>query len=189
MLNRNEILEKLKKELEAERFKHSLRVEKIALKLGEKYRVNKNQIAAAALLHDCARRYDRRGLLKKARLIGLKIDPIRKFEPKLFHAEISAHLARTEFGIRSAKVLRAIRRHTTGAVKMSELEKIVYLADHIEEERGFAGVEKIRKLAFKNLDQAVFEAASNMLRFLLKNKLPIYPDTVRTRNSALQRLL
>lgn len=182
MPERDEILARLKRSLDRERYQHSLRVEKTALALGKKFGVSASLVSPAALLHDCSRRYDRPGLLRWARKIGLKIDPIRRFEPKLFHAEISAWLARHEFGIRSAKVLRAIRLHTVGAAGMTGLEKIVYLADHIEEGRRFSGVNKIRRLAFRDLDRAIAAATSNMLAYLLKNNLPIYPATVATRN-------
>lgn len=188
MTNRNRIIKKLGETLDPERFEHSLRVEKIALALGKRYRVNLKNISPAALLHDCARRYDRKELLRKAREAGLEIDPVRKLEPKLFHGEIGARLARDEFGIRSPDILRAIRHHTTGAPAMSKLEKIIYLADHIEEGRDFPGVGKLRNLAFKNMDRAIFESASSMLRFLLDKKLPIYPETISTRNSFLEKL-
>lgn len=183
MPKRNEIIKRLKETLDRERFDHSLRVEKIALKLGKKYRVDPKKISLAALLHDCARRYGRKELLKVAKKLGLAIDPVRRFEPKLFHPEIGMQLAKAEFGVRSAEVLRAIRNHTTGADRMTKLEKIIYLADHIEEGRDFKGVGNLRNLAFKDLDRAVFESSSAMLRYLLDKKLPIYPETVRTRNS------
>lgn len=182
MPNRRQIIKKLKATLDPERFEHSLRVEKIALALGKRYRVSQKNISLAALLHDCARRYDRKGLLKKAREMGLAVDAVKRSEPKLFHGEIGARLAGKEFGVKAPDIPNAIRRHTTGAPGMSKLEKIIYLADHIEEERNFRGVHKLRSLAFKDLDQAVFEAASSMLRFLLSKKLPIHPETLRTRN-------
>ena len=182
MPERSEIVNQLKAALDAERFEHSLRVEKTALALGKKWGVSREKIIPAALLHDCARRYDRRRLLKEAGKIGLEIDPIRRFEPKLFHAEISAYLAEKEFGIRSKAVLQAIRRHTVGAAGMSKLDKVIYLADHIEEGRDFAGVKKIRALAFKDLDRAVLLSTGNMIRYLVDFGLPIYPGTVETRN-------
>jgi predicted HD superfamily hydrolase involved in NAD metabolism len=165
-----------------------LRTEKIALALAAKYRVGKKSAAIAALLHDCARRYSRPGLLKQARKLGLAIDPIRQLEPKLFHGEIGAWLARHEFGVRSAAILNAIRRHTTGAPGMTKLDKIIYLADHIEEGRDFAGVSKLRRLAFRDLDRAIYESTSAMVRFLVNRDLPVYQPTVETRNYFLAKL-
>lgn len=186
VLSRKEILKRLN--LDQERLEHTLRVEKIALKLGARWKESKRKIIYAALLHDCARRYHRDQLLKIAKKIGLEIDPVRKFEPKLFHAEIGAFLAKNEFGVKSKEVLRAIELHTTGAPKMSKLEKIIYLADHIEEGRKFSGVDRLRKLAFKNLNLAILESTSMMLKYLLKKNLPIYPKTIETRNYYLSKL-
>lgn len=185
---RIKIIKKLKETLDPERFEHSLRVEKIALALGRRWKVSKKKIIPAALLHDCARRFDRKELLREAVKLSLKIDPVRRFEPKLFHAEISACLAKKEFGINSAEILRAIRLHTVGAAGMSKLEKIIYLADHIEEGRNFQGVKKMRALAFKNLDQAILASTTNMLKYLLEKRLPIYPGTIQTRNYFLFKL-
>lgn len=185
---RAEIIKKLKETLDRQRFAHSLRVEKIALALGKKWKVAKNKIILAALLHDCARRYNRKELLRIARKIGLEIDAIRKSEPKLFHAEISAYLAKKEFGIKDPKVLQAIKLHTLGATGMSKLEKIIYLSDHIEEGRRYAGVKKVRSLTFKNLDKAMVESTSAMLNYLLRKKVPIYPTLLETRNYYLFRI-
>ncbi len=182
MPERKEIIKALKETLGPERFEHSLRVEKIAVALARKYRVSTKKAGLAALLHDYSRKFTREELLKQAKKFGLKIDPIRKFEPKLFHAELSALLVKRDFGITSPEILEAIKKHTVGAPKMTKLEKIIYLSDHIEEGRDFCGVKKTRRLAFKNLDQAVIESTSNMLEYLLKEGLPIYPGTIQTRN-------
>lgn len=175
--------------LDPERFKHSLRVEKIALALGSKWKVRKELIIPAALLHDCGRRYQRKDLLRQATKLGLELDPIRRFEPKLFHAEISADIARKEFGIKTKEVLRAIASHTVGRPGMSKLEKVIYLADHIEEGRGFKGVEETRKLSFRDLDRAVVDSSGKMIEYLLKRRLPVFPGTVQTRNHYILKLI
>ena len=182
MSSRKAIISQLKEVLSQDRFEHSLRVEKTALALARKYRVNLKKASLAALLHDYARQYGRPELVKQAKRHGLPVDPISQFEPKLLHAELSAILAKRDFGIKAADILRAIARHTLGAPKMSKLEKVVYLADHIEEGRDFAGVDKIRKLAFTDMDRAILESTATMLQHLLAERLPIHPETIRTRN-------
>lgn len=187
MKRRALIIKKLKQELDPARFKHSLGVEKTALALARRYRVSKQKTSLAALLHDCARKYDRPALLRQAKKFGLKIDPVSRFEPKLFHAELSALLAKQDFGIRSAEILNAIRKHTLGAPGMRKLEKIIFLADHIEEGRDFAGVKKLRQLAGRDLDQAIVASTSLTLKHLLAKGLPVHPGSIRTRNHYLLR--
>ena len=46
-------------------------------------------------------------------------------------------------------ILNAIRYHTTGRAEMSKLEKIIYIADMIEPNRKFDGVEALREIAQK----------------------------------------
>lgn len=176
------ILDKLRKTLNSERYEHSQRAEKIAVRLARKHGVSQESAAIAALLHDCARRYSRPELLSVAKKIRLKLDPIRRFEPKLFHGEIGAYIARIEFGIRSKAILQAIANHTTGRPGMSALEKIIFLADHLEEGRSFSGIGNIRRLAARDMDKAIAASASAKLKFLLAHDLPIYPATIETRN-------
>ncbi|MBN2057932.1 MAG: bis(5'-nucleosyl)-tetraphosphatase (symmetrical) YqeK [Candidatus Saganbacteria bacterium] len=187
MPQRNKIIERLAEELDKERFDHSLRVEQTALKLAKRYGVAARQVSLAALLHDCARRYDRPGLLRQARKHGIVVDAVSRAEPKLLHAELSAILAKKEFGIRDKRVLNAIRRHTIGAPAMSRLEQVIYLADHLEEGRQFRGVNDLRRLVKKDLNKAMVGSTTNMLEFLLKQGLPIHPGTIATRNYYLMR--
>jgi predicted HD superfamily hydrolase involved in NAD metabolism len=158
-------------------------VEKIALALAKKHGESVSLVIPAALLHDCGRRFGRRDLLRQAAALGLPLDPVSRFEPKLLHAAIGAALARREFGVRSAAVLRAIRSHTVGAPGMDRLAKIIFLADHIEEGRRFAGVKKVRRLAFRDLDKAIIASLTGTIAYLLAKKFPVFPGTVVTRNS------
>jgi predicted HD superfamily hydrolase involved in NAD metabolism len=185
--SREEIIKRLKETLDPQRFEHSLRVEKIALKLAARYRVNKQQASLAALLHDCARRYDRPGLLREAKKLGLKIRPLDRAEPKLLHGELGVRLARQEFRVKTLPVLAAIRWHTTGKPGMSKLAKVIYLADHVEEGRDHAAAGRLRKLAFRQLDRAIAAAASAQLEYLLQRGVPVDPATLETRNSYLKK--
>lgn len=168
--------------LPKERYEHSLSVEKVALDLARHYGISPEKASIAGLLHDSARGLGSPGLIKKAEEIGLHIDPIQRFEPKLLHAPLSAYIAKTEFGITDPEILLAIERHTVGAEDMSPLEKVIYLADHIEPGRDYEDVEKIRSLAYKNMDKAIAQCASSMIKALIRKGLPVYPLTVTTRN-------
>ena len=52
-------------------------------------------------------------------------------------------------------VVEAIRSHTTGKANMNMLEKIIYVADYMEPNRDFPGVERLRELAFSDMDAAL----------------------------------
>ena len=185
MAHLDDIKARLKKLLPKERFDHSLRVEKEALRLARHYGVSKSKAAIASLLHDCSRYLDRKQMLKQALSWGLKVGPMERFEPKLLHAKLSAVIARKKFKITDRAVLKAIERHTLGAEKMGRLDKILYLADHIEVSRDYKGVKEVRKLALRDLDAAISRSTGAMISHLLSMNLPIHEQTVKTRNAHL----
>ncbi|MBI5399497.1 bis(5'-nucleosyl)-tetraphosphatase (symmetrical) YqeK [Candidatus Saganbacteria bacterium] len=182
MPTKADILSKLKACLAPNRFAHSLRVEKIAVNLARQYRILVAKASLAALLHDYARQYDSPQLLQQARKFGLKIDAYSRAEPKLLHGKLGALLAKRDFDITAKDVLAAIKQHTLGKPGMSKLAKIIYLADHLEEGRGFPWLRRLRRLAFRDLDQAVGQAAARIIIYLLRHNLPIHPGGLRTRN-------
>jgi predicted HD superfamily hydrolase involved in NAD metabolism len=178
---------KLKELLPRDRYEHSLRVERSALALAKHYRVPVSKASTAALLHDCSRFLSPGQMLAKAIALGLKVGRTEKFQPKLLHARLSAIFARKLFKVTDRQVLTAIERHTVGAEKMSCLDQIIYLADHIEEERDYQGVHEVRKLAYRDINAAVAASTSHMIAALLKKGLPVFEETVKTRNAHLLR--
>ena len=52
-------------------------------------------------------------------------------------------------------MVSAIHSHTTGKAGMNILEKIIYVADYMEPNRSFDGVEALRDAAFTDIDKAM----------------------------------
>ena len=97
----------------------------------------------------------------------------------LAHAPAGAQIARRLFGIRDEGVLSAIRWHTTGRPGMTELEKIIYVADYIEPFRGqMVNLDKARRIAYTDLDQAVSFMAENTVRYVESRGEEIDPITL-----------
>ena len=77
-------------------------------------------------------------------------------------------------------ILNAIRFHTSGRANMSALEKLIFLADMVEEDRYFDGVDEIRKFFYQgDLDGAMRVALQQSLSFLQKKGAEIYPLTLQ----------
>ena len=95
----------------------------------------------------------------------------------MLHGPVGAKLVEQELGICDAQVLAAIAHHTTGAPGMSRLEEIVYLADLLEENRNFEGVEKLRQALDYGLEQAIEQAMAHELAYLQKQGGQVHPDT------------
>ena len=101
----------------------------------------------------------------------------------LLHGYAAVTIARERYGITDQVLLGAIAHHTTGAEQMSTLEKIIFLADYIEVNRDFDGVDDLRKAARRNLDEAVLLGYDSTIRHLLDQGKPIFVGTVVNRNA------
>jgi predicted HD superfamily hydrolase involved in NAD metabolism len=121
-----------------------------------------------------------------ARDEGIEIDPVCEATPHLLHADVSAIVARRQFGMQDEDVLQAIAHHTLGQPKMSPLSCVVYLADSLEPSRGNSQkLERLRLVSQQNLYQAVWLTCEYSLQFLFDSRCLIHPRTILTRNWAL----
>ncbi len=106
----------------------------------------------------------------------------------LLHGYAAVTIAKERYQISDTDLLAAVAHHTTGAEQMSTLEKIIFLADYIEVNRDFDGVEDLRKAAKKNLDEAVLLGYDSTIRHLLDQGKPIFVGTVVNRNAQIDVL-
>jgi predicted HD superfamily hydrolase involved in NAD metabolism len=182
MQNFDTIKEMIKEMLDRERFEHTMKVEKEAVRLAKHWGADQQKAAVAGLLHDASRYMTPAQMLAEAEESGIRIDELERQQPKLLHARLSRMIAETKFGINDTEVLHAIECHTLGVPKMSLLDKIVYIADHIEPGRSHKGVDGIRKLAYEEIDEAVLASTTNMIKALIEKGQAVHPDGMRTRN-------
>ena len=100
----------------------------------------------------------------------------------VLHQYQGAYVAKTHFAVQDQDVLNAIRYHTSGRPNMSELEKLIFLADMLEEERRYTGVDELRALFWDRtgLDKCLAEALYQTLLFLESKGGDIYPLTKAT---------
>lgn len=183
MMEESKIKKYLENALSEKRFKHSLGVAEEAERLADKYGADKKKAYLAGLVHDVAKEIDMdsaRNMLKDR--FGIRVDPVTYNVPKLLHAPLGACLAQTEFGIFDAEILDAVKYHTTAKADMSLLTKIIYMADYIEPNRDFDGVEELRKQAYQDLDEAIITGLDYTISELLSDGKMFHPDTVHARN-------
>lgn len=171
-----EMKTKLEAALPAKRYHHSVLVYETALELAKAHGIEPEKVGIAALLHDCGREIPNRENLRKAKEFGLKVDKIERNQPILLHAKLGAYLAKKKYGVKDKEILDGIRYHTTGKEYMSKLAMVVYLADLLEPDRDFEGVEDMRRLAQEDLERCIFEAYGQTMRYLLDYELLIHPD-------------
>lgn len=122
----------LKENLDEERFEHSLGVADKSAELAEKFGLDVEKARMAGLIHDCAKCISKQELVKII-TENMKVEDCELVNPKTFHAPAGAYVARKVLGIEDEEILSAIRWHTIGYKEMTDFEKVVFIADKIEE--------------------------------------------------------
>ena len=74
-------------------------------------------------------------------------------------------------------MVSAIESHTTGKANMCLLEKIIYVADYMEPNRDFPGVETLRSLAYEDITQALKLGLNMTLDMLRSQNREISPES------------
>ncbi len=95
-------------------------------------------------------------------------------------------MARYVFG-EPDEVYEAIFWHTTGKADMTLLDKILYIADYIEPNRDFEGVERLRRLAYTDLDQAMLLGVESTIQEMEERGVPVHINTILARQWLLDR--
>ncbi len=155
------------------RYVHTLGVAYLAASIAMAYKKNYEKAMVAGLLHDCAKCLPEKEILKQCVERGIAVSAAEKKQPFLLHGRLGAWYAQHKYGVKDEKILNAIRFHTTGRPDMSFVEKSIYLADYIEigrVQKTEPDLDTIRKMAFENIDLAVYYAAKNTVRYLAEKE-------------------
>ena len=140
--------------LNPNRVKHVLGCRDTAVALAKRWGANVNDAARAGILHDITKAIDGPLQLTLCDAYGKLLDDFSRRYPRTLHALTGSLVAQRIFG-ENDNVVSAIEFHTTGRADMTLLEKIIYVADYMEPNRDFPGVERLRALAFSDIDAAL----------------------------------
>ncbi|MBB5180797.1 putative HD superfamily hydrolase involved in NAD metabolism [Planomicrobium koreense] len=177
-MDQSAMLQKVKKRLPENRYNHVLGVLGTAVELAKRFNVPEEKAQVAAILHDVAKFSDRQWM--QSVIISQKMDPLLlDYHAELWHAPVGAYVASYEFGVNDEDVLNAIRYHTTGRAGMSDLEKIIYVADMVEPNRKFTGVDELRQLKEQGLDVMMEACIKHSIEFLVSKNQPVFPDSLK----------
>lgn len=162
--------------LKPSRVAHVLGCRDTAVKLAHRWGADVTDAARAALLHDITKVFDGLAQLTLAEEYGIMLDDFSRQYPKTLHALTGACVAREMFGENEA-VVRAIASHTTGKPNMNMLETIIYVADYMEPNRDFSGVERLRQLAAVDMEQALQCGLETTIAHLKDQGAAVSPDS------------
>ncbi len=186
-MNLEEVKNDLKSILTEERYTHSVGTMKKAKELATIYGENEEDASFAGLIHDIAKEMSEEEIKEYSKSHDIKIDKIEEKQLGLMHAKIGASIAKEKYGA-NEEIQKAILYHTTGNVKMDRFAKIIYLADKLEENRDYEGIEELREIAKKDLDEAIIITTDFVLEKSIKKKRLIHPDTIDLRNEILIKM-
>lgn len=162
--------------LNPNRVNHVLGCRDTAEKLALRWGADPVIAARAGILHDITKALDGPLQLTLCREYGTILDDFGQRHPKTLHALTGSLVARRIFG-EPEQVVSAIRHHTTGKADMTLMEKIIYVADYMEPCRNFPGVDRLRELAFSDLDGALRLGLEMTLENLKSRREEISPES------------
>lgn len=167
--------------IRAKRIAHVQGCEEEAVRLARHWGADEEHARRAAILHDCTKYLSLEEQLALCTRYGIELDDMERGAVKLLHSKTGAALAKHLFGEPEA-VCQAICWHTTGKPDMTLLEKILYIADYMEPTRDFAGVERLRELAYADLNAAVLLGAEMTVEEMRGYASPVHPNTLAARD-------
>lgn len=190
-------------EMSQKRFFHTAEVEKMVERLGALYCPNDiPMLRAAALLHDVTKEYSAEKQIKILLDFGINVSKQDILTPKTFHARTAALLIPSLYAeFADPALISAVRYHTTGRADMTLAEKLLYLADYIDESRTFPDCVRLREMFFgknpeemgeeerlSHLDRVLVASFDMTVAGLLADGAIISEDTVAARNFLLANL-
>ncbi len=157
--------------LPEKRLKHTADVVVCALKKVKELGLDEQRVITSATLHDCAKYIDHKTVEGFELPSGVPAPVV--------HAFLGAFIAQQVLKISDEQVLDAIRYHTSGRAGMSDLEKLVFVADMLEEGRSYEGVDELRELYEKSdFNRCFIECLKEEVLHLVNKKQYIYEKTL-----------
>ncbi|MDZ7837723.1 MAG: bis(5'-nucleosyl)-tetraphosphatase (symmetrical) YqeK [Actinomycetota bacterium] len=129
------------------------------------------------MLHDYGKMFTYEQLVAAARENNLGLTDFEIGCKPIVHSFVGDYLVARDYNINDHEILRAIKYHTIGCINMSILEKILFISDKIEETRNYDGIDRLRDLAFEDLELCLMEVYKNNIIYNVGREHMLHPDT------------
>ncbi len=143
---------------------------------------DKERLLVAVCAHDLFRDVESKKLVKISKIWNLKITKVEAFAPVLLHGKVASEYLKRRFKLSDEEILDAVAYHTSGMPTDSLIVKLLVLLDTLERGRNFDGVDELRAIAKRSLDEGYIEVIKNKIRYALNHSLLILPQTVEAWN-------
>ncbi|MBQ3264997.1 MAG: bis(5'-nucleosyl)-tetraphosphatase (symmetrical) YqeK [Ruminococcus sp.] len=161
---------------------HSLNVAEEAVRFAKKYGGDVEKARLAGLLHDVTKETDFDTQLQIIENGGIMLSELERKSPKLWHAISGACYVRDVIGIDDPDIFNAIRYHTTARADMSQLEKLIFLADFTSAERDYPDIGVIREHAQHSLEEGMLYGIKFTIGRLVGRGDLVSPDALAAYN-------
>lgn len=178
----------LKERLSKNRYHHSVCVANEAKALAQENDYDEDRAYLAGLVHDVCKEDSMENQLELMSRCKTYIDETEKTTKALYHGIAGSVFIEEEFKIYDEDIQNAVRYHTVAREGMSTLEKIVYLADLVSEDRTYSDVKKYRKTAHKDLDIGMLEALKYSIKSTVNKESEIVKSTLSAYNEYIRKL-
>lgn len=184
--DKKRLIEYIERNMTEKRRIHTYAVVEEAKRLSRQYGEDVEKAELAALFHDVFRGVSEQALNGYVRQLGLSAAYLNN--ANLAHSKIAAFIMERDYHVKDRDIINAVSFHTTGRANMSRLEKIIYLADAIEPNRNYPGVEQIRELAYEDLEKACLMSVEHSLEYVKCRGLYLDQDTVLAQDSLIEEI-
>ena len=163
---------------------HLVRVRKLARSLAERHGVDPDASELGAACHDLARHMSPDDLLEEAARLEISIHSIERYVPIMLHGPVAAAWLERDGEITDSRVIEAVRFHTTAKSGMSDVSKIVFLADKLEPNkvRRRPDLVEVLQLASVDIDTALLEYVNRQIVRGVERGDLMHPSTLEFRN-------
>ncbi|MDR2721995.1 MAG: bis(5'-nucleosyl)-tetraphosphatase (symmetrical) YqeK [Coriobacteriaceae bacterium] len=172
------------------RFKHALSVAETAEVIARAYGVDERKARLAGLIHDWDKDYSNTEIRLRATELGVASDAeLVESMPHMLHGMTGAVALKQEFPEIGDDILQAVAFHTSGALDMSDLDKVLYIADVIEPERqGRTRTGLSEGIGLVSLDELFFRTYQQVFKHLVERGSRIHPDTIKVWNHSIMKM-
>ena len=172
--------------LKESRYRHSLGVEEMAVRLAYLHGADAEKAAFAGRYHDIAKNFDMETMDSYIRKYGLPENLVGN--NALAHSKVGAEILEHEFGVTDREILDSVRYHTTARKDMTLLDELIFVADVVEDNRTYSDLDYYQDLAYKDLDQACLEILEYTIGDLTAKGRGIDKDTLEARDWVLSKI-
>ena len=180
-----DILNYLSSNLSAKRYNHTIAVHKLAIKLAKVYNLDINKVSVASLLHDCAKDMsfvDMKRYILKNNIKIKNLDFVVEYLPQVLHSYIGADIVQKKFGIKDKDIVNSVKNHTVGRIRMSDYEKVVFVADSLSEDRKYKKSFVPKKIMYNDLNKTFKLVLQNKINYVVSTFRVLHPDIVKIWN-------